>query len=208
MRIMIKKCEIWGKEFEARDNRTKYCSDECKKERNALRLREYRKNMTSEQKKVESQKAKVRYEKRYMKEKEKEEKRECLICKKEFITNLNGAKYKYCSQDCSDEARRIRNRERWRRDNPGWDEGTNKVCEWCGHAYTVPARNASQSRFCSEDCGQTWYSREVRGCESWGEWKVILDKRKEERLEKLEEERKAKIKIKPSQEDQSHILFP
>ena len=88
--------------------------------------------------------------------------RTCLTCNKEYQLSDDGAGYKYCSQDCSDEARRIRNRDRWRSANPGWDNGTNKVCECCGQAYTVPARNANQAKFCSNECQQTWYSREVR----------------------------------------------
>lgn len=175
---MIKKCDICNIEFEAKDNRTKYCSGECKKKRNALRLREYRKNMTSEQKKMESQKAKVRYEKRYIKEKKKADKRECLICKEKFIPNFNGAKTKYCSQNCADEARRIRNRDRWRAANPGWDNGTNKVCEWCGQAYTVPARNAHIARFCSDEC-----RHRSKGHKPMEEYLEELEQQKQERLE-------------------------
>lgn len=117
----------------------------------------------------------------------------CKVCNKEYRLSEEGAGYKYCSKDCADEARRIRNRERWREANPGWDDGTNKVCEWCGQAYTVPARNASQSRFCSENCGQTWYSREIRGHRPREEYQEKRDKQKEERLEKLKEEREQQL---------------
>lgn len=66
--------------------------------------------------------------------------RVCKMCNKEYERSESGAGYKYCSQDCSDEARRIRNRDRWRAANPGWDAETDKVCEWCGQAFTVPAK--------------------------------------------------------------------
>lgn len=126
--------------------------------------------------------------------------RTCLICNKEYKLSEEGAGYKYCSQDCADEARRIRNRERWRKANPGWDKGTNKVCEWCGKEFTVPARNAHIARFCSSKCQKAWYGRTVIGNKSWEEYQEERDKQKEERLEKLKEERKAKIKTKECSE--------
>ena len=53
--------------------------------------------------------------------------RVCKICNKEYELNEDGAGYKYCSQDCANEARRIRNRERWIEANPEWDKDINKV---------------------------------------------------------------------------------
>lgn len=110
--------------------------------------------------------------------------RVCKICNKEYELNESGAGYKYCSQGCADEARRVRNRERWREANPGWDEGTDKVCEWCGKEFTVPTRNAHIARFCSDKCRDTWWSREVHGHSSADEYnserkrlKVIRQKR-------------------------------
>ena len=152
-------CTHCGEEFTGK--KRKYCNDKCRYEYNKVRKRkQYRldNNIKS---------------------------RSCPICDKEFEPNINGALTKYCSQDCADEARRIRNRERWRKANPGWDEGTDKVCEWCGQAFTVPARNAHIARFCSDECQQTWYSREVRGHRSREEYQEERDKQKEERLELL-----------------------
>lgn len=120
----------------------------------------------------------------------------CKICNKEYELNESGAGYKYCSQGCADEARRIRNRERWREANPGWDEGTNKVCEWCGQAFTAPARNASRARFCSSECRQTWYDREVRGYKPMEEYLKELVRQKEETARIKEAERKARIKTR------------
>ena len=160
-------CTHCGEEFTGK--KRKYCNDKCRHEYNKVRKRkQYRldNNIKS---------------------------RSCPICDKEFEPNRNGALTKYCSQDCSDEARRIRNRERWREANPGWDEGTNKVCEWCGQAFTAPARNASRARFCSSECRQTWYDREVRGTRSWEEYLKELERQKEERQIRLEEKREQQL---------------
>lgn len=116
----------------------------------------------------------------------------CPICGERFEIKKNGALTKYCSKDCSDEARKVRNRERWRKENPGWDDGTNKVCEWCGQAFTVPARNAHIARFCSEECRYTFRSRVVIGYRE----KAVVDAerkvKKEIREKKLREERLAR----------------
>ena len=119
--------------------------------------------------------------------------RVCKICNKEYELNESGAGYKYCSQGCADEARRIRNRERWREANPEWDEGTDKVCEWCGQPYKALPQRASRSRFCSKDCRQTWYDREIRGYRPMEEYLEELELQKEERQVKLEEEREQQL---------------
>lgn len=92
----------------------------------------------------------------------REDMRVCQFCNKEFELNENGARTKYCSEECYREAKKIKNRENWRKNNPDWDKDINKVCEWCGKTYTVPARNAHIARFCSDECRNTWRSREVK----------------------------------------------
>lgn len=121
--------------------------------------------------------------------------RVCKVCNKGYELSESGAGYKYCSQQCADEARRIRNRERWREANPGWDDGTNKVCEWCGKSYEVKSKYASQSRFCSHECQQTWYSRQ-KGHKPMEEYLKELEQQKEETARIKEAERKARIKTK------------
>ncbi|CAI3425860.1 NUMOD1 domain-containing DNA-binding protein [Enterococcus cecorum] len=116
---------------------------------------------------------------------------ECKICGKLF----SGRKKKYCSQACSDEARRIRNRDRWRKDHPDWDKDVNKICVWCGKSYEVKPRYASQSRFCSDECRQTWYSRQ-KGHKPMEEHLKELEQQKEEAARIKEAERKARIKTK------------
>lgn len=150
---MVKKCEICNIEFETTNPRKKYCSPKCGKQGAKIRAAKRRGNDII---------------------------KDCPICGERFEIGKNGALTKYCSQNCADEARRIRNRDRWRDANPGWDNGTNKVCEWCGQTYTVPARNAHQARFCSEDCQQTWYSREIRGHGSREDYLKERRKQKEE----------------------------
>lgn len=155
---MIKKCDICNIEFETTNPNKKYCSPKCGK-----------------------QGAKIRDAKRRGNDIIKD----CPICGERFEIGKNGALTKYCSRGCADEARRIRNRDRWREANPGWDEGTNKVCEWCGQAFTVPARNAHIARYCSGECQKAWYGREILGTKSWEEYQEERDKQKEERLEPL-----------------------
>lgn len=124
--------------------------------------------------------------------KEMKRMRVCKICDKEYTLNESGVGYKYCSQQCADEARRIRNRERWREANPGWNDGTNKVCEWCGKSYEVKPKYASQSRFCSYECQQTWYSRQ-KGHKPMEEYLKELEQQKEERQIRLEEKREQQL---------------
>ena len=107
----------------------------------------------------------------------------CAECNKEFT----GRKKKYCSTECSEEVRRRKNKERWRKANPGWNDGTNKVCEWCGKEFTVPARNAHRTRFCSEKCNSR-----SKGHMPLEEYKTILDKKKQETAERKERQRKEK----------------
>ena len=150
---MIKRCDICNIEFEAINPRKKYCSPECGKQGAKIRAAKRRGNDII---------------------------KDCPICGERFEIGKNGALTKYCSQNCADKARRIRNRERWRRDNPGWDDGINKVCEWCGQAFTVPARNAHIARFCSDECRDR-----SKGHKPWEEHLEELEQQRQERLELL-----------------------
>lgn len=114
--------------------------------------------------------------------------RRCKICNKEYELGESGAGYKYCSQQCADEARRIRNRERWREANPEWDKDINKVCEWCGKEFTVPARNAHIARFCSDEC-----RHRSKGHKPMEEYLKELEQQKEERQIRLEEKREQQL---------------
>lgn len=98
----------------------------------------------------------------------------CARCGKEFT----GRKKKYCSEDCSKEAIRTRNRERWRKTNPPKQSVTIK-CEWCGNKHTVPPRTAHQARFCSDNCKHNWRNRIVNGC------KPVKDYNKERKQQKM-----------------------
>ena len=118
--------------------------------------------------------------------------RVCKICYKEYTLNESGAGYKYCSQDCADEARRIRNRERWRKQNPDWNKIITKECEHCNKTYEIQGRYASQSRYCSNECQQAYYSRQ-KGHKPMEEYLKELEQQKEERQVKLEEEREQQL---------------
>ncbi|MDG4868791.1 hypothetical protein P8631_12370, partial [Guyparkeria sp. 1SP6A2] len=84
---MIKRCDICNTEFKTINPMKKYCSPERAK-----------------------QGVKVRGANRRGADIIKD----CPICGERFETRKNGALTKYCSKNCSDEARRIRNRDRWR----------------------------------------------------------------------------------------------
>lgn len=108
---------------------------------------------------------------------------ECHMCHKKF----DGRKKKYCSDECSDEVRRRKNRERWRANNKPKEDVTIK-CEQCGKNHTVPPRTVHQARFCSFLCQQTWHSRQ-KGHRPLDEWVKIREKHKRKRQAKLEKER-------------------
>lgn len=112
----------------------------------------------------------------------------CEICGKEF----EGRKKKYCSQECVDEARRVRNRERWRENNKP-KEDVIKECEWCGQTYTVPARNAHIARFCSNECNSR-----SKGHIPWEDWLEIQRIKGQEQCEttKLRKEKEKQKKIR------------
>jgi len=157
-------CTHCGEEFTGK--KRKYCNDKCRYEYNKVRQRkQYRldNNIKS---------------------------RSCPICDKEFEPNRKGALTKYCSQNCADEARRIRNRECWRKNNKP-KKDVIKACEWCGHTYTVPARNAHIARFCSDEC-----RHRSKGHKPMEEYLKKLEQQKEETARIKEAERKARIKTK------------
>lgn len=115
--------------------------------------------------------------------------RSCAICGKEFDAKTRG---KYCSQICADEARRINHRERWRKQNPGWDKGTSKVCEYCGEEFVDKSR-AKIARFCSVRCRDTLNNR-AKGIVSWDERRSEWEKQKEETQKRRAKERAEKRK--------------
>ena len=112
----------------------------------------------------------------------------CEICGEEYT----GHKRKYCSDECKKEARRIYNRERWRKQNPDWNKTITKECEHCNKTYEVQGRYASQSRYCSNECQQAYYSRQ-KGHKPMEEYLKELEQQKEERQVRLEEKREQQL---------------
>lgn len=164
---MIKKCEICGKEFETTNFNKKYCSPECAKQ--GLKIRDARRRGADIIK-------------------------DCPICGERFEIGKNGALTKYCSQGCADEARRIRNRDRWRDDKGLSAEEVR--CEQCGK--TISGRRIG-SKFCSEECrSKAIYEsrRERHGHTPMREHKEKLARQRAETKKRIEKERKAKIKTK------------
>jgi|SRR5690625_579711 len=122
--------------------------------------------------------------------------KKCQYCNGTFKPNENGAKYKYCSDECFDGYRRKDNRKRWRKQNPGWSKEETKECEWCGTGYTVPGRVAHRARYCSEQCRGARYSREVRGHQPIEEHNAERRRQKVIREKRLETERVMKASIR------------
>lgn len=125
---------------------------------------------------------------------------------------FTGRKKKYCSDDCH---REVRNRRR--RETKNVKEKTTLKCEWCNEEYQVLKRYAYQSQYCSEECGQERYSREVRGHGPAEEDRLRRKKQKEQTLARLELERSRKqlrnslnkvIKYKEEQERIKELTRP
>lgn len=114
--------------------------------------------------------------------------KQCGYCDAEFRPNENGAKYKYCSDECFNEYRREYNRLKMREVNPPKHD-VNKVCEWCGVDFVVPPRTAHQARFCNDKCRETWWSREVYGHKPIEEHNEERREQKLIRQERLKKER-------------------
>lgn len=157
-------CNYCGKGFEGRKNQ-KYCMTKCRLDADKERKRE------------------AYWAKHYVNGVE------CGCCNKTFTPNENGAKYKYCSEDCFKEYRRTNNRERWGETNPPKHD-VNKSCEWCEKDFTVSSRVAHSARFCSSKCNDTWWSREVFGHRPREEVNAERKKQKIERQKRLERERR------------------
>lgn len=83
--------------------------------------------------------------------------RVCKMCNKEYELSESGAGYKYCSQNCSDEARRIRKRERMRKVNNLYGKyEEQRYCKQCGKDINYKRFGTV---FCSDGCRQTYYDR-------------------------------------------------
>ena len=113
----------------------------------------------------------------------------CRICNKEFT----GRKKKYCSQECADEARRIRNRERWREQNPDWNKEVSKTCEYCGENFTVATRY-KHAKYCSDECRQMSKNKYGTANDYLEAMKPTWDKQNKQSQKRKEEEKQKKIR--------------
>lgn len=119
---MKKNCLICGKEFEARDDRRKYCSEECAAEG-----------------------TRIAYRKRKEAERAARKPINCPICGKEFKP-LTGA-YKYCSKECSAIAEKRNLHEYWVRRKA--NKEYIRVCERCGKEFKAGCKT---TKYCSREC--------------------------------------------------------
>lgn len=188
-KLFIYSCSICGKKSESKAPNAKFCSIECKRKHHAKK-RVYREpvkikkychicgnqiNDTSD--KFCSDECRKEHNREYQRQWRKAQDNKfhtCVECGDKFT----GRKKKYCSEECRKDAIRRQNRERYREKYPALNEQINKVCEWCGQAYTVPARNASQARFCSDEC-----RHRSKGHKPMEEYLKELEQQRQERLE-------------------------
>lgn len=128
-----KKCEYCGKDFYTDHyERTKYCSVEC------VITGKYG---TKEE----------RMEKKFKEKLEKYKVKECLFCKKTFVTNLS---YKvYCSDICAYENQKILDRKKLA-ENYIPKEIT---CKECGISFTTNVGD-KRTEFCSNKCRNKYHS--------------------------------------------------
>ena len=106
-----KQCVICGGKYVPDHVTQKYCGNVCRKEQDRLRTRARRNKMTKEQKDKHKQVQSIYAKKKV---RENKPKKVCLMCSNEFKANENGAKYKYCSEHCAKEIRKIRKRDKFR----------------------------------------------------------------------------------------------
>ena len=122
---MKKNCLICGKEFEARDDRKKYCSEACARESQRNAYRKWK----------EAERAKRAAEPPIA----------CPICGKEFKP-LTGA-YKYCSKDCSAIAEKRNLHKYWVRRMA--NKEYIRTCERCGKEFRAGCKT---TKYCSQEC--------------------------------------------------------
>ena len=159
--MVIKRCDICGKKFEADyDGWFNYCSDECKKEGKRIfstitkkcRVcgREFetdRKNTSCCSDECKKEANRIRNREGY--EPAKPVSKVCKICGKEFEGHGNA---KYCSDECREEANRIRNREGYEPAKP-----VTKVCKICGKEFEAKYRTI----YCDECKEKRYKSKRV-----------------------------------------------
>ena len=97
---MTKKCKYCGNEFDAKDNREKYCSDECRKKTSNEYQREYKRTNPP-----------------INKPKKPKPLITCIVCGKEFVASSHNKIY--CSNECKRERQlELQASYRLRRKNP------------------------------------------------------------------------------------------
>ncbi len=162
--VLIKKiCAICGKEFEAKNPITKYCSDECRKKAATIhaaqwhaRIMETPEGMEKYRQRTkryaEAQKAKPeyvekyeerleQYKERYKLKKENGWTRKCAHCKKWFAGEKG---VKYCSDECREAA------EREKEALMVGARTSDRICVVCGKPLSEGRR-----QYCSDECWDT-----------------------------------------------------
>ena len=119
--------------------------------------------------------------------------RQCKQCNKEFEMHVNGAGTMYCSDACTQEVRRKRNRERWRKENGlcgNYDYEDIRNCKECNADISHMKIN---TLYCSALCKNRYEDRR-RGHKPLEEHLAIVGEQRKQRLARLEIEAKERQK--------------
>ena len=197
IKIITKKCEVCGKEFEIKQTGRppKYCSEKCKRKKEHERRKERRKIIKkcevcgkefegNKKQKYCSEKCKRKKEHERRKERRKIIKK-CKWCGKEFEGNK---KQKYCCKECSNKSKlhqtnernkwRYANDEEYRKKHDEYDKEKRKIikiCPICGQEFEGNGR----LKYCSLECREKGYRKKQM------ERVIKREKRKINELNKL-----------------------
>ena len=170
-----KQCVICGGKYVPNHATQKYCGNVCRKEQDRLRTRARRNKMTVEQREKEKEARRERDRKRHARNKPL---KECLVCSGSFKTNENGAGYKYCSTDCSNVARRKRNREKFRKENGLYDKyGKERKCKYCSKDISDRPLDAM---YCDDRCADMFRYYETTTSMPVNEYRKMIAEQAEE----------------------------
>ncbi len=132
------KCKICGKEFVKRLAAEKYCSRECYKKAQKIKICESNYRV--------SEKRAMRKNNKYSKE--------CVICGKPFLTSQSRAVC--CSGACRYEYKKIKERERRQNLLKQPKEKQVGICEWCGKEFV---KKVGRQVYCSKICYERYRSK-------------------------------------------------
>lgn len=107
---------------------------------------------------------------------------ECHMCHKKF----DGRKKKYCSNECAKYARRLQNKENYRKANNLYEKyEEQRCCKQCGKDISDKSLGTV---YCNDGCRQTYYDR-LKGHVPMEEHLKVLAEQKERKQARIDKER-------------------